>query len=240
MIDITNTIMNWKIVLTGDKFDLENLSKDLKEKDLSIVQENEQFILKSEEFNSLSDYHEVKGKVIEILNSVNAVALIFLQSREKLNYKISQLTDDGVEIHFLESHLAGCGRSYARPSGGSEMYNPIRDCNKLAENDENVRDIFQLINHNFNSWVIWCKIIEILQNDDFKPIKKSGHYFKEVNRLNHTANAYKATGVESRHHLVRISTPPEIMTFMEGESLMREIIIQWLAQKEQKLINKAE
>lgn len=44
--------MNWKIVLTGDKFDLENISKDLNEKHLSIVKENEQFILKSEEFRN--------------------------------------------------------------------------------------------------------------------------------------------------------------------------------------------
>ena len=36
--------MNWEVVLTGDKSDLEELSKVFKDKDLSIVQENEQFI----------------------------------------------------------------------------------------------------------------------------------------------------------------------------------------------------
>lgn len=230
--------MNWKIVLTGNKTDLEFLSLDLKEKDLSIVKENEEFILKSEEINTLADYHEVRGKVIEILNSINAVAILVLQSREKIEYGIRQLNDDGTEILFMESHVAGYGRAYARLSGGSEEYNTIRDCNKLAENDENVRDVFQLINYNFNSWVTWCKIIEILQKDDYKPIKKGGDYYDEVDRLNHTANSHKATGVESRHHLDRITPPMKPMIFSEGESLMRSILIQWLAYKDKDMVDK--
>jgi hypothetical protein len=90
--------MTWEIEITGDKSDLEELSKVLSEKDLSIVKENERFILKSENFDTLSDYGEVKTKVNELLNSVNAIAQISFDSREVIKYNhISQLDENGIE-----------------------------------------------------------------------------------------------------------------------------------------------
>lgn len=58
-----------------------------------------------------------------------------------------------------------------------------------------------------------------------------------MNRLNHTANSHKAIGVESRHHRDNIGQPDKSMTFSEGDALIRSILLEWLAQKEQELVD---
>jgi len=87
--------MNWEVVLTGDKSDLEELSKVFKDKDLSIVQENEQFILESEDFDVLSNYAEELAldsrKVIDY-PAMPVVNWIKLAQRDKSVKKIFDFT----------------------------------------------------------------------------------------------------------------------------------------------------
>ena len=187
--------MNWEVVLTGDKSDLEELSKVFKDKDLSIVQENEQFILESEDFDVLSNYAEE----------------LALDSRKVIDYPAM----------------------------------PVVNWIKLAQRDKSVKKIFDQINHDFNSWDAFHKIIEILEDDQFEHVRKKqkgikeGKYRSEVNGLTGTANSYKTISFESRH--AREFEPPENpMHFSEAKSFIKLILHEWLAHKERELIFKKE
>jgi hypothetical protein len=79
--------MKREVEVIGNQFDLNILSQFLTGKDLSIIHEDDRFILKSESLDNSSDSDdEFRGKVIDLLNTVNAVALLYLDSREKLTY----------------------------------------------------------------------------------------------------------------------------------------------------------
>ena len=225
--------MSWKVVLTGNEVVLDYLSKTLDDKELSIVMENKEFILKSECFDLFSDYHEVKGKVIELLNSVNAVALLFLQSQKKLEYKIYQLREDGTVLVPLELVGSGVGSAICGLSGGSGEYNVIRDCRKLAEEYDSVKDIFQLINSDFDTWYTLYKIHEIIRKvEKFTPVFEGIDYNKESRRFQQTANSYRHADKKAN------PPPPNPMSLSESENFIRAILIQWLDIKERELFNK--
>ena len=198
--------------MTGDETTLIRLSEINHEKDLTIERDGNDFILKSDTLNNLSSYSEVKGKVNELLNSVNAIIKLLYNSQKNVNYaNIYQLFEDGNVAVYLEStnsieHIIKVDKLTE-----ANKHDIIRDCIKLVNSNENIRDVLQLINYNFYSWITWFKIIEILQKDDFKPIKEGGEYFKDVERLNRMANSHKATGVGSRHHKDGITPPKNLM-----------------------------
>jgi hypothetical protein len=206
--------MNWKIELRCNGIDREYLLKDLQANGLQVIYENGITFLKTDEFSTIDSDHELKQKTIELLHSISPIAS-FLLIIGRLELPISQLRDDGVIMLYLES-------------GVHYEHNP--ECNNLVKNDKDVRDVFRLINYDFKLWITWTKIIEIMQKN-FKEVKIGGKYYKDVERLNHMANSYKATGVKSRHHLDRIPPPKDLMTEEEGELLMRKIILHWLIEK---------
>lgn len=247
--------MNWKIELTGDNSDLEELSKVFIEKDLSIVLENGQFILKSECFDSLSNHNEVETKVIELLKLVNAGAKLALDSKKVIDYEsVFWVDENGARHAFLRTievtTLISTRISWkiTRSDGIIETYNqanPLVNWMKIAKLDKSVRKAFDQINHDFNSWDAFCKIIEILEDDHFEHVRKQqkrvkeGKYRAEVNRLTGTANSYKAISLESRH--ARVFEPPENpMQFSEAKALIILILHEWLAHKEKELIDKKE
>lgn len=233
--------MGWKVEITGDKSDLEELSKRLVDKDLSIVKEDTDFVLKSENLDILSNYKEVKSEIGKLLDIVNVIAQLTLDPREVIKYNNVFWLDETKRI-FIESEIGMSTRVCICENSLSDrtsLCSSIKNWTKIEQDDNNVKDVFKLIVHSFNL-VSLCKIIEILQKDDFKPIKKGGAYFKEVNRLNQSANSYKATGVESRHHLDRNEPPDSPMLLPEAKALMRTILCQWLVQKEQNRLNQKE
>lgn len=222
--------MIWEVRITGDKSDLEELSKILTSKDLSIVKENEHFILKSEDFDILSDYGEVKTKTNELLNTVNAIAQLTLDSREIIKYNhIFQLDEYKITGMCLESKIGVFSRVYIRkifPYDETEIYNPIRNCKKLAEKDKNVKDVFDLIVFNFDSWYTLYKIFETLRKDElFVEVLKEGNYSKKAKLLKQTANHYRHADNE-KHPL-----PPNVITLSEAKSFTKLVLLKWLAQK---------
>lgn len=162
--------MNWEVEVTGDNSDLDELSKVLTDKDLSIVKRNEHFVLRSGYLDVLSDYDEVETKVTELLKSVNACAKLTLNSLKVIEYEsISWLDEKGNKKEFFKDSIVTivkCKDSIHQISphyGVIEIYNqatPVRNWIKIAQNDQNVKKAFMQVSHNFNSWDAFYKILD--------------------------------------------------------------------------------
>lgn len=224
--------MSWKVVLTGNKVVLEYLSNTINDKELSIVKENKDFILKSECFDSSSDYREVRAKVLELLSSVNAVLLLFIQSYDKLNYRIYELKEDGRQSSWNSIHANPDEFYLETLSSLSEEYNIIRDCRKLSEEYDNVRDVFQLINSDFDTWYTLYKVHEYLTRvEKFTPVFEGIDYNKESKRFKQTANSH-------RHADKNANPPPDNpMPLYKAKKFIKDILIQWIDIKERELIH---
>lgn len=166
------------------------------------------FFLKSEEFDKIHDYQAVKEKTIEVLNSFSVIAL-FLFSLKRLNFRISQLRDDGVTLLLMD---------YGVPYKFVNI-----DCNKLAKVNKNVRTVLEIVNRGFNNWHTLYIIYEILENDTFEPILKKS---KNVKRFSQTANYYRHTD-DGKHPL-----PSKPMALSEAQYFIEINLLQWLSQKE--------
>jgi hypothetical protein len=236
--------MKRKVEILGDKSGLEAFSKILKDEDLSIVPEGERFILESESLNVLSDDDEFKGGVTELLNSVNAVALLFLGYQEKFTYQISQVNEDGTELLPIKSEVKGCGIAFANISGGTETSNPIRNWIKIAEKDEKLKEIFIYVNSNFYSWYELYKIYENLKPDRLaQEIMKSDKYKKKMNDGKTRTGDYifSQNANYHRHHKdekYKLTDPP--MTLQEAQLFIRNVLCEWFKQKEQEWLNQKE
>ncbi|MDW5551691.1 hypothetical protein [Methanosarcina sp.] len=247
--------MVWEVQITGDKSDLKELSKVLINKDLSITKKNEYFVLRSEYLDVLSDYDEVETKVIELLKSVNACAKLALNSLKVIGYQsISWLDEKGNKKTFFKDTCViavRCKSSICEisPDGIIEIYNqamPVRNWIEIAQKDENVKKVFMQVSHDFNSWDAFYKIIEILEDDQFEPVRKKrkgikeGKYRADIDRLTGTADSYKEISIESRHAREFEGSINNPMQFSEAKSFVEMILLQWLAKKEQKLLHQKE
>lgn len=234
--------MHWIIELIGDNFDLDYLSKITKDQELSIVQENGIFILKSTEFINLSDYEEVKSRLNELLNSLNAIVKFTLDSQNILSYKISKIDENGVKILFVESHCVGIGRSFALLSiNGILIHPPVEEWIKLASMDPIVKRVFTQINHNgFNSWIALYNVIEILQQGKYEHIGRNGKYGKIAGAICQKAESYQELKENARHPGRDYKGPTLNIEFPEAKDHVKKFIIDWLAQKQLELLDKNE
>lgn len=244
--------MTWEIEITGDKSDLENLSKMTKNEDLCIVQENEHFILKSKDFDVLSDHDEVKTKAIELLKLVSAYAKLVLDSRKAIELEsIYWMNEKGNRKEFFEDTCVTyiiCKDSFeiTHSDGTVEAYNeemPVVNCMKIAQRDNRVKKALNQINRDFNSWDSYYKIIEILEEDQFTPIRKKskkineGKYWQIANKITEIANSYPDILLEARHAKgepkdKNFSLHPT-MTLSEAKKWIKIFLQEWLNEKEQ-------
>jgi hypothetical protein len=97
--------------------------------------------------------------------------------------------------------------------------------------DNRVQRVFEIVTHNFNSYIELYKIIEIIQEDDFPPLKKGGEFYNEIKDFKHTAESYEAIGNQARHAHSRFIKPPNPMTLDHAKELVRKTLYLWLDSK---------
>lgn len=233
--------MEWIIQLSGDSSDLEELSKVFTTPDLCIQKDGENFLLKSENFRFCASSDDVKKIASELLHHLTAGIKLSLDARKKLDIDgILQIDDDGKRHFFVdvsETMHMRCSVSgeIIHADGTRETFHqadPIPGWIKIAHKDAKVAKAFNFVVADFNSWYNLYKILEVLEEDRFKPIMRGGHYKKMADNFTHTADCYKTTGIDARH-AKEIQTPPKKpMSLSEAKSFIKMLLHEWLSEKE--------
>jgi hypothetical protein len=238
--------MEWMVELSGDPSDLDELSKVFTSPELCIQKDGENFLLKSDDFRSCVSSDDVKKIASEILNNITAGIKLSLDARKKIDIAgIIQIRDDGGRICSIEVSseviigpvLTTIGVIHA--DGTREEFNPadpIPRWIKIAHKDAKVAKAFKFIVADFNSWYSLYKILEVLEEDNFKPIMRKGRYRNKVRIFKHTADCYETTGIDARHaHLNEKAPPKNPMSLSEAKSFIKMLLHEWLREKESKL-----
>jgi len=227
--------MEWMVFLNGDETDLRELAKCLQRSDLTIEKDNESYYLKSTFFSSLTSSQEVREKANEILIPINAGIKIELGAPRPIGVdRVLQINPNGVNKGIISRESKFCIRVPNDTFNPQNFFLPLLD---IAKTDIQVAKMCQFINLDLNSWFTLYNILEILEEDQFKPIMRCGIHKKEADRFTHTADNYRILGVKSRHAKDKNAIPPENpMTLSEAQEFIKMLIKEWLDEKGKKMM----
>lgn len=235
--------MEWFVQLKGDDFDLKKLSKSLTSQKLCIVQENEEFLLKSSDFNQLANADEVRTKAEEILYLVNGSARLALGTRNPITVAhVVKIDDDGRRTDCVSVSDTAHGRnSISKTIRGSNdavkeihQADPIPNWIRIAQDDAAVAKALRLLGRGVNDWVSLSRVYDVIEQDigGLVNITNNGWTTRnQIRRFKHTANSPGAIGDLARHGGETTQPPPDPMSFSEAKSLIETILHNWLRSK---------
>lgn len=235
--------MEWFVIITGDRYDLEYLCRYFNSPELCITQQGQDFILKSVDFNSLTNAKDVRKKASETLVLVNGAARLDLGMREPLSVAhVARVKDDGTRDLFIEVSDALIIRDRVTASvvGANGAVQEVRQISLItdwvaaAQRDANVAKVLRLFGPGHHDWVNLYRIYEVVENDIggvWNIVKKGWATEKSIKRFKHTANSPGAIGDESRHGKQTSKPPKDPMTLSEAKSLVETILHNWLRMK---------
>jgi hypothetical protein len=99
--------------------------------------------------------------------------------------------------------------------------------------DDKIAILFELICSDSNKWYLLYKRLELVQVDlggETKLINKKWVPENEIKLFKHTANCYKAIGIEARHYNFK-RPPSNPMTYPDAKKLIDKINLKWLEER---------
>ncbi len=232
--------MKWQVNLHGDKDDLEGLSKIFTSSDIQIIRESNGYILESSSFKGCTDSDAVKGIADRLLMAINAIKQLDFFSSDPIRRGAIQCKDDqghrqiSLDCSYTVKTGAKASISVNKSDGTTEESVPGKQMMKwipLMESDERVQRVFNLMNHDFRSWVGLYKVIEVVQEDNFLPVGREGVFDKDIDLFKRTAQSYEAVKTDARHAHERFKKPDKEMKINEAQSLTKRIVELWLNSK---------
>lgn len=234
--------MEWFVQLTGERFDLEELSKALNSPELCVTQEGKDFILKSTEFKFLKDADDVRNKAREILSLINGAARLTLGMQKSLAVtRVVNVRDDGtrqitgfVSISETINPRDKVSISTITTNGIVQeihQVGPIPSWITTAQHDTNIAKALRLFGNENQDWVNLYRIYEVIESDVggvSNIVDKGWATKKALKRFKHTANSPTTIGDDSRHGKDTTQPPKNPMELSEAKSIIKTLIHNWL------------
>ena len=235
--------MKWEVQLSGDKSDLKELSKSLKDDELGVAEQNGQYFLESEKFNGLATYKEVTSVATEILSLLTGSIRLVLGGRKPIKIaSIIRIRKDGRRdifgISSVPVNTSIRTTSEIRGSNGTiKMSNQADEVLKQVKSgisDKKVAKALRLFGTNKHDWVSLYRLYEVIEEDiggTEKIPRKKWATKKSIKRFKHTANSPTAIGDAARHGKQKNLPPKNPMKLNEAKCLIEFILHNWLRSK---------
>lgn len=235
--------MNWKVRLTGESFDLEELAKVLISSNLAILKDGEDYYLKSLSFDNTDNVEAIRAKAGEIVTLINGSIMLALDARKPIEVShIVRVKDNGTREFFVQvsdsvTLRESLGISVQHQDGTVEEFHPgdpIPSWILLAQGNDNIRKMLNYLAKGIDNWVRLYHIYEIVRDDlGSEPgmVTKGYATRKALERFRRTANSPSAAGEMARHAIEPRQTPPNPMSLSEAKSFIKGIVQAWINDK---------
>jgi hypothetical protein len=235
--------MEWQVLLSGDEYDLDELSKSFVGADLAIDKREDGFTIRWSGLGDLAEADAVREQARGVLELVNGAACLALHSRLPITVRSLVLIQaDGSKIHHLHLTDTVCFRETATVTivGAdgtkrvSRPADPAVEWVRIGLRDKVVADVLRLVALKPLDWVNLYRILEIIGHDVGGRHGISGHRWATeaaLDRFRHTANSRAAIGDEARHGKESTQPPSDPMTLPEARSLIETILHNWMRAK---------
>ena len=235
--------MKWEVQLAGDAGDLKKLGRALNKEDISVSEENDQFVLRSLHFETLETADAVRHKAQELVTALSGIVRLLLGSPRPIRIgTIRQIIGNGSRV-FVVSGSATLKLRVGEPTvvihrfGGSIEANrpmdPAPTWVNLALQHEVVARALRLRNADDLEWVDLYRLYEVIESDTPLTNMEAKGWItgRQVRRFKRTANSQKIVGDKARHGKDPYDPPKDPMTFSEARSMVDNLIKVWLRDK---------
>jgi hypothetical protein len=236
--------MTWRVQISGEKADLDALSKSFKDDDLCVIAEDDKYFLESTRLEIASAADEVLKIAGDILSVLSGVARLAYRARVPLSPgHVLRIHTDGRRDVFIQVsdalHIRGVlGNVTLTYSDGTcvtiETHDPSRDWVRAAEKDEAVSKALRLFGSDAEDWVGLYRLFEVIEQDvgGIMQIVATGWATEDsIRRFKHTANSPAVTGDLARHGREKTQPPKKPMDLSEASALIEVILHSWLRAK---------
>jgi hypothetical protein len=235
--------MEWNVRLLGDDYDLEDLSKVCNSEELTIVKNEDSFVLKSTEFNNLIDGMEVYKKAEEIVTLVNGASMIILGLRNFLRASrdLIKIDDQGRRNSFFISEpgkavavMRGSFQGTLKKANGSTdvvyQASPVQRWVHVAKENKKVASVLKMLSDYNLDWNKLNIIFEEIEDEMGSSIHKNGWASeKDIDLFTHTVQSYRHG--ESKLKRKKWIAPQKPMEFHRAKALIQTIVSKWIDSK---------
>lgn len=233
---------NWLVRLKGEKFDLEDFPSLLRSPELTVIEENGSYYLKSSDFDSLSLADEVRECAIAIIEMLNDAVKFQIHNFCGVSEDgVTLIEEDGSRRHYayLKGSITARSKTSSNitvtTSNGTQQIasrpSNVESWLNLSKSDKAVADALHFFRE--NTWISLYKVYEIIRDDvgNKDVILRNGWVTKKgLKRFTQTAQSRAALGDAARHASNK-PPPAQPMPFHEAESLIRGVLLSWFHSK---------
>lgn len=234
--------MEWRVQLSGDNSDLEELSKSFNSDNLKICSDGETYVLSSSDYNGITEAGIVLKKSAEILSLINGGSNVIQKLAKPIQVgSVYSIDDEGKRnINLFIKDNVLITESF-RPTilvngkvRETFTFEDLPNWVLLANQNRDAADVLNYLETGSNEIATLYKVYEIIKKDvgGDKTIKDNGWAsIKKIERFTRTANSPDAIGDKARHGVQKNQPPKNPMSLSEAESLIRHLVKCWLASK---------
>lgn len=229
---------DWRVRLQGDKAELDCLVALLGGSSVvSIAVEDEDYYLRSSEFNSLTSPEAVRSQAATLLPIINGIGRLRFENfqtvqLEGLVASIDQQGNRSGQGQRAAPTSAVLARAGSPPPAAlpAAFDSWIRQPQQAPEVETALR-FFSYQPDWFNLWKVW----EIIRDDVGRGaiVGQGWATPDEVDDFRESANTFQVSGEAARHALIHQSPSPSRtpMHLSKAEDFIRELLDKWLATK---------
>jgi len=227
--------MEWMFELNGEIIFLEELSKYFTSEEIFILKEDNRYFLKSTCFKNIKYEYEARNKAEHLLTMINGATEFILYRKKplkRMNLAI-KINDNGSKSF---SYSIPCFANIIpkmKESKINERKQMLKKWVTKSIEDDKITALFNFICSDSNKWYLLYKRLELVQLDlggENKLINKKWVPESKIKLFKHTANCYKAIGIEARHYDNKIP-PKNPMTYPDAKKIIDKINLEWLEER---------
>ena len=184
--------------------------------------------------NNIKYRYEARNKAEHLIILINGAAEFILYRKKPIKiYQVIGINDDGSKTL---SHSILCSANIIpkmKESTINEKNILLKGWVTKSIEDDKIATLFEFFCSDSNRWYLLYKRLELVQVDlggENKLINKKWVPESEIKLFKHTANCYKAIGVEARHYNNE-KPPKKPMTYPDAKKIIDKINLEWLKER---------
>ncbi|MDD5509672.1 MAG: hypothetical protein PHI12_02495 [Dehalococcoidales bacterium] len=230
--------MEWRVQLSGDKSDLEELAKSLNSDELKIWEDDGKFILSSSDFDSLNESQDVRDNAEIKLNYINGCAKLKQSFQQPITIDgVESLSQDGKRSVYISVPPASIVVRTHNPTvlingreEGAYIYDELGRYVLIAKKDNNVAEVFNCLKEEDDPRTLF-NIFEIIRSDvgGEENIRDNG--WASLNKIRLFRQTVNFAGEKARHRGGKHPPPKNPMSLAETKTFIHNLVKCWLDSK---------
>jgi hypothetical protein len=235
----------WMLQISGHEYDIKDLENLNFIPGTSVINDGENYFLKSDVFNLCTEPNQVLEIGKELVKVLNGIGQLHNDGWQMINHGgVMVVEPDGTKKMYLFMSASITGRS--RIVADLSVKNDKGDFVKIrrqsfieraylaAKNDLNVQKAMRIYGTRESNWTNLYIIYEVIEEDvggKGEIVKRGWATDTEIRRFKHTANSVGAVGDDARHGKEQTLPPSNPMLVKEAKALIETLMKKWIESK---------